>query len=97
MSDYSLVLPGHFKEDAWLIEAKGWLAGVTIEVGDERFRLEFYDPVRLAQTVADELDQGGLIVLAHVIVVPRVTLAAIEAAVQGLADQDFALLRARPG
>jgi hypothetical protein len=94
--DYSLVFPGHFAEDAALIEAKGWLVGVAIEVGEDHYRPEFYDPVRLAQTVADDLQRDSLVVLDDIIVVPNVTSIAIEAAVRRLADEDFASLRPLP-
>jgi hypothetical protein len=91
---YSLVLPADFDEVAWLIETEGWFAGVTIEAGTDRYRPEFYDPVRLAQTIADEVRRSGIAVVENIIVVPAVTLDAIEASVGRLADEDFASRRA---
>jgi hypothetical protein len=92
--DYSLAFPAHVDEEASLIEARGWLAGVTIQVGDGSYPLEFYDPVRLAQTVADDLRTQGMSVLDNVVIVHEVTVTAIRAAVRQLAEQDFAALRA---
>jgi len=38
---------------------KGWLDHVTVETDDGRtFNLSFYDPVRLAQDLEEEVKQG---------------------------------------
>jgi hypothetical protein len=66
---------------------------VTIIVGSERHRPEFYDPVRRQQTVADDVERSGLAALDNIIVVPEVTRGRIEEAVRRLADEGFASLR----
>ena len=96
MRDYSLLFPDHFDEEAPIIASKGRLDGVTIIAGRERYLPEFYDPVRLEQTVADEVARSGHAALDNIIVVPEVTRARIEGAVRRLADERFVSLRPRP-
>ncbi len=96
MSEYTLVIPSHFDEDASLIATKGWLQGVAILVADRRYEPVFYDPVRFAQTVTDDVRDQGVAVPENVVIVPEVTRVHIEGAVSRLAADDFALLRALP-
>jgi hypothetical protein len=95
VTDYSLALPDHLDEDAGTIEAKGWLADATVTLSDGRsLSLSFYDPARLAQEVADELDRTGFFAERNLIVVPNVTREQIERAVRELSETDFAGLAA---
>lgn len=93
MPQYSLLLPDCFGEDESIIESKGWLAGVTIEAGTARYEVEFYDPVRFAQTIADDVRENGCVVPENVVVVPAVTRRHVEVAVERLAGSGFASLR----
>jgi hypothetical protein len=56
-----------------LFETKGWLQGVAILVGDVRYEPDFYDPVRYAQTLADDVEVDGFAVPENVVVVAAVT------------------------
>ena len=65
---------------------KGYLPGTVVELADgSRHELTFYDAVRLAQN-ADRLAARGipLVVDASTVVVPEVTVDAIQAAVEHL-------------
>lgn len=64
-----LVLPDHFDDDAWIIEAKGWLP-CHIRLADVDLAATFYDPVRLLQDAASD---GGTFCVQDVILVERVT------------------------
>jgi hypothetical protein len=46
---YTIRLPDDFDDEAKIIEAKGFFAGVTIVVGETTYRPEFYDETRLAR------------------------------------------------
>ena len=95
MTDYRLVLPDHFDEDAATVEAKGWFAGATLTLSDGRsYSLSFYDPVRLSQEIADELDRTGFFAEPNLIVVKTVTREQIEQAVTQLSQANFVGLAA---
>jgi hypothetical protein len=87
-----LALGGHFDErDAAEMPMKGWRGDVWAELGDgSRHRLTFYDLARLTQTLEDDRRAGrpffsepGLVIL------PHVTLAAMEQAARALAADGF--------
>ncbi len=93
MSTYTLVMPDGLEDDAWLFETKGWLPGIAIVVGDVRYEPDFYDPVRYAQTLADDVEVDGFAVPENVVVVSAVTPTEIRLAVERLAATGFASLR----
>jgi hypothetical protein len=65
-------------------------------VGNERYRPEFYDTARFAQTVADDVRLDGMAVPENVVVLSEVTRGSVENAVRQLAESDFAALRPLP-
>jgi hypothetical protein len=69
-------------------EIKGWL-DVTITWDGGSQVVEVYDPVRLEQTAALELDQSGYFTARCLLVVPSVTPENIESAISALADKGF--------
>jgi hypothetical protein len=73
--------PDGFDEFAWEVQAKGYLREVVVTTHGRRYSLDFYDNVRLAQDVEEDLALQHIAVLTNVIVVPLVTRQAIEAAV----------------
>ncbi|MDR2564896.1 MAG: hypothetical protein LBC97_02330, partial [Bifidobacteriaceae bacterium] len=79
-----LVLPDGFDEYAWVVEAKGWYQSARLKLDGRMIPVEFYDPCRLAQTVADEVEGRGRSLLTRVIVVERVTREAMIEAVAGM-------------
>jgi hypothetical protein len=70
---------------------RGYLSDVVVQTDDgSRYRLYFIDPVRLRQTLEDDVSAGrpyytelGMIVL------PEVTTAAIRRAVDGLRNDGY--------
>ena len=93
MATYELILPDYFDADAALIEAKGWFGDAVVTVDDGRkFALSFYDPTRLSQEIADELERNGLFSEPNLVVVSTVARQSIERAVAQLSDAGFATL-----
>lgn len=85
--DYKVSLLGDFDEYEWMFEAKGCLLNVRVEIKGHRYLIAFNDPVRLAQDVAADLEREGTAYLQNVVIVPRVTAAAVDAAIARLVDR----------
>ena len=94
-----VIFPQDFDERLkFEMSAKGWLSAQVELQGGSRYPVYFSDPVRLQQDLEAETELGrpyfaepGLIVL------PEVTLEAIQDAVQALGEQGFFdHLRAHP-
>lgn len=49
MVDYVLKLPVDFDDYAWEVESKGWFGEAVVVAQGKRYKLNFYDPVRLTQ------------------------------------------------
>jgi len=89
---YEITYPDGLDEYDWAeIEAKGWLDVVVTWPGGRR-TLSLYDPVRLSQTIEDDVGRHGYFVAATMIVLPAVTRAGIERAVARMAEANFAEL-----
>lgn len=90
-ADTRVILPDDFDERAaFEAPAKGWLS-VLVETKDHRhFSVYFCDPVRLQQDL-DENIRAGKPYFAEpgLIVVPEVTVDAVQEAVQSLFEQGF--------
>ncbi|WP_329257096.1 hypothetical protein [Streptomyces pseudovenezuelae] len=88
--EYRIEWPAPMDEPDWAIqEMKGWIGDVTV-VWDGGTRVfEIYDPVRLAQTVALEIEQIGRFTAKNLLVVPSVTRESIETAISAIADRGF--------
>ena len=96
MPEHELELPEDFAEYEYEYEAKGYLAGARILRGGEHAQVVFYDPVRLAQDIEDELAAGNCPAYPNLVVVPEITKQSITRAVESLAESDFAELVFRP-
>jgi len=82
MSNFSFVLPADFDDYAWEVEAKGWFSEARMTVSGKHYRLNFYDPVRLAQTIEGDLQEGPVFFEPNLVVVPTVTKSNMERAVK---------------
>jgi hypothetical protein len=82
MSDFSIELPADFDEYEWQAEAKGWYSEARMIVSGKRYQLNFYDAVRLAQTIEDDLQSGGVFFEPNLVVVRRVTESEMERAAE---------------
>jgi hypothetical protein len=73
------------------VPLKGWLDGVVVQLEDgSRYKLCFYDPVRLQQTAKDDFGSGQpFFAEANLVIVPEVSTAAIETAVSALVRNRF--------
>jgi hypothetical protein len=65
-------------------------------VGDVRYEIELHDPVRFAQTGADDIETDGIAAPVTVVVPREVTYAEIDGAVRRLAAAAFVPLRPTP-
>ena len=79
---YEVIFPEGFEDYAWEVESKGWLDGIIIKYEGHEYRPVFYDPIRLAQTIADDLSSTGCFLEKNLVVVERINrenlLSAIE-------------------
>lgn len=82
-----LVLPEGFADFAWEVEAKGVLADVEVRVAGRVAQVTFYDPDRLQQDIESELRAGRNLVVNRLVVVRRVSVAEMQAAVNSLAPE----------
>lgn len=84
-----LVLPADFGEYAWEVEAKGVFWDAKIDVDGVHVSLTFYDEVRLAQDVAEELAQARVFGCNRLLVVERLTAENMQAAVDAMPSSFF--------
>ncbi|MFF5211952.1 hypothetical protein [Streptosporangium sp. NPDC000396] len=90
---YSMHWPDYFDEEAPIIEDKGWFADVLVEWNGQSYRPVFYDPIRLGQTIADELrSRASFFREPNLIVIDQVTRDHMEAAIAVLVEADFNLV-----
>jgi hypothetical protein len=82
MSSFSFVLPADFDEYEWEVTSKGCFSEARITVAGRRYRLNFYDPVRLGQEIESEFRRGGMFFEPNLVVVPSVTRSDMERAVE---------------
>lgn len=81
MPEYSLSFPADFEDYQSEWESKGWFRGATLVVSGERYVLSFYDPARLHQEIADELQKQVVFAEPNLLVIATVTRENIEKAV----------------
>jgi hypothetical protein len=85
MREYKIEFPERFDEFAWEAEVKGWLQGVVVTIDGRRYKVTFYDPTRLAQDIESELQEKSVFWESNVLVIPSVTPAHIQKAVEAIA------------
>jgi hypothetical protein len=78
---FEIEFPEGFDDYAWEVESKGWLSGVVVTIGDRRFSVTVYDPIRLAQEIRDAMDRSGAFFEHNLLVVPIVTRAHVQAGI----------------
>ncbi|ANM30465.1 hypothetical protein ABI59_14135 [Acidobacteria bacterium Mor1] len=84
--EFRVEFPVFFEECDWqTIEAKGWLTGVVVVARDRRSTVTFYEPVRLGQTIEDDLSTDAIFFERNLIVLPSVTRRNMEAALDRMA------------
>ena len=90
MSRFSFELPPDFAGYEREVEAKGWFSEARIIVSGKRYRINFYDPVRLGQSIEDELKRDRAFFEPNLVVVQSVTRANMERAAALLAHSSLA-------
>jgi hypothetical protein len=73
MTDFSFVLPAEFDDYEREVKAKGCFAEAQLSVAGKRYRLNFYDPVRLRQEIESELERGAMFFEPNLVVIQSVT------------------------
>jgi hypothetical protein len=84
MPIFSLVLPGDFDDYEWEVKVKGFFSEARLSVSGKRYRLTFYDPIRLNQEIEGELQRGELFFEPNLVIVNSVTRSDMERAVEAL-------------
>jgi len=84
MPIFALVLPGDFDGYEWEVKAKGFFSEARLSVSGKRYRLTFYDPIRLSQEIEGELQRGELFFEPNLLIVNSVTRSGMERAVEAL-------------
>lgn len=92
MHDYSLSFPEDFCDYEWEVTAKGCFSEVFLTVSGLRYRLNFYDAVRLHQEIESALESGQMFFEPNMFVIQAVDKAQIEKAVDLLVRSDQARL-----
>lgn len=62
---------------------------VIVRIGDRRYEIHFYDPIRLGQEMSGAADRDGFAAEVAVVVLPEVNTEAIRRAVRALVTRDF--------
>lgn len=82
MHDYSLALPADFSDYEWEVTAKGCFSEAILTVAGIRYRLNFYDAVRLQQEIESALESGAMFFEPNLLVIKVVDKAKIEEATE---------------
>ncbi len=84
MPSFSFALPPDFSDYEWEVTAKGCFSEGWLSVAGKRYRLNFYDVVRLGQEIESELENGCVFFEPNLVIVRSVTRTEMEMAVEQL-------------
>lgn len=87
MADYRINFPDFFDGEEWVFESKGWII-LVLTYRNKNYELVFYDPVRLMQTINDDLHSSQYFIEQNLIVIPNVNRANIEKVVLDLVSHE---------
>lgn len=82
MHDYDLTFPEDFADYEWEVTAKGCFSEVFLTVAGIRYRLNFYDAVRLQQEVESAMESGVMFFEPNLLVIKAVDKAKMEEATE---------------
>ena len=88
MKNYKIKLPDDFNEYAWEIESKGCLE-IDIEIYANVYTFNFYDPVRLNQTIQDDWDSNQYFFYENMVVIPSVNIENIESFIKNIINTPY--------
>jgi hypothetical protein len=90
VTDYSIVFPEGFDDYAREVQSKGWFADVRLAFLGTKYRIAFYDPVRLGQEVQDRIQRGSIFFEPNLVVVQSINRQSMENAIQLLIETERA-------
>ena len=85
MIDYKLELPDDFDEYSWEVESKGWFGDAIAVFDGNRYRVAFYDQVRLAQDIEVELEGSTSFFEPNLLIIKSVDRNHMEKAIEFVA------------
>ena len=83
---YKIHFPETFDEYEWEIEAKGYFEGIVLKVENRSYKLNFYDEVRLAQDISEELAKGSIFTYNNLVVIKDVNTSLITTAIEKMVE-----------
>ncbi|HNY45358.1 MAG TPA: hypothetical protein PKN64_00230 [Casimicrobium sp.] len=86
MAATQIVFPEYYAASQWEIQSKGYFSGAKIFISETQYRLNFYEPARLAQEIVDSLERGEVFFEPNLIVVETVTRREMQRAVDWLEE-----------
>lgn len=86
MGTYRIIFPDWFDDHAWEVESKGWLQDVAVIFGGKEYPITFYDPVRLSQTIEDDISAGDFFFENNLVVLKSVDRENIELAIRKIVE-----------
>lgn len=90
MKKYIIKIEKDFSDYAWEIELKGCFE-VDIQIFDKIYTFNFYDPIRLNQTIEDDLNSNQYFFYENLVVLPKVNLRNIEKFIEDIIDTPYLL------
>ncbi|MGB8809287.1 MAG: hypothetical protein WCD17_07975 [Acinetobacter calcoaceticus] len=90
MKKYIIKIEKDFSDYAWEIESKGFFE-VDIQIFDKIYTFNFYDPIRLNQTIEDDLNSNQYFFYENLVVLPKVNLRNIEKFIEDIIDTPYLL------
>lgn len=90
MKDYNIKLPDDFYEYAWEIELKGCFE-IDVQIAGNVYTFNFYDPIRLNQTVEDDLHSSQYFFYENMVILPRVNIENIKKFIEDVIDTPYIL------
>ncbi|WP_447508176.1 hypothetical protein [Acinetobacter lactucae] len=90
MKKYIIKVERDFSDYAWEVESKGCLE-VDIQIFDKLYTFNFYDPIRLNQTIENDLNSNQYFFCENLVVLPKVNLKNIEKFIEDIIDTPYLL------
>lgn len=90
MKKYIIKIEKDFSDYAWEVESKGCFE-VDIQIFDKLYAFNFYDSIRLKQTIEDDLRSNQYFFYENMVVLPKVNLRNIEKFIEKIIDTPYLL------
>lgn len=85
MIDYKLVLPDDFDDYSLEIVSKGWFNDAIAIIAGNRYKITFYDQVRLSQDIQEELGRATVFFEPNLLIIKSVDRKHMEKAIKSIA------------